>query len=110
MIPRKRRKIMIILSVVMAVVLIIIGLIAIYLTTDMFKGNDVLFAKYLTQYSSIIKEVKTQNTMDEVEQLLENNKYISVLEGTVEYSEDASINDAKLIIEGKTDRKSRIRI
>ena len=49
MIARKKKK-LIIISSITALVLIIIGiLITLYLTTDMFKSNYSLFVKYISQ-------------------------------------------------------------
>lgn len=106
MIPRKKKRVMIIVSVAILIIAIIAIFVAIYLTTDAFKSNDVLFAKYLTQYSYILEEVKNQNTMEEIDQLLENNKYNTSIEGTITYNEDEPINKLELIIEGKTDKQA----
>ena len=46
---KKRNLIIIITSIILGLLIIIATLITLYLTTDMFKSNSVLFAKYIVQ-------------------------------------------------------------
>ena len=82
---KKKKKIMIIITSIVVVLLIIGILIFLYLTTDMFKSNETLFAKYMVKAFSQVGELSTENKLKEAEQLLENNKYLSNIEATVNY-------------------------
>jgi len=98
------------------IILVIIGtLIFLYMTTDAFKSNDTLFAKYLSQNFYIIEEMQNQNGMKEANTLLENNKYTSTIQANVNYitnkgledeKKDNPINQVELKIEGQTDKLS----
>ena len=81
---RKKRILIIVLSVILVLALIIGGVIA-YLSyaTDMFKSNSELFYKYAYQNSSIFNVVDT-NLLDRYYQKLNNNKYKDTAEISLE--------------------------
>lgn len=115
MMPRKKRRTLIIVSIIMIILVIIGTLIFLYMTTDAFKSNDTLFAKYLSQNFYIIEEMQNQNGMKEANTLLENNKYTSTIKANVNYitnkgledeKTDNPINQIELKIEGQTDKSS----
>lgn len=115
MMPRKKRRTLIIVSIIMIILVIIGTLIFLYMTTDAFKSNDTLFAKYLSQNFYIIEEMQNQNGMKEANTLLENNKYTSTIQANVNYitnkgledeKKDNPINQVELKIEGQTDKLS----
>lgn len=115
MMPRKKRRTLIILSIIMIILVIIGTLIFLYMTTDAFKSNDTLFAKYLSQNFYIMEEIQNQNGMKEANTLLENNKYTSTIQANVNYitnkgledeQKDNPINQVELKIEGQTDKIS----
>lgn len=92
MMPRKKRIVILVLSIVL-IVLAIIGILGyLYLETDMFKSNETLFAKYLTQN---FENAKFLNMSDntEITNMLNNNKYTSQVEGTIEYTENLGTSD-----------------
>lgn len=92
MMPRKKRIVILVLSIVL-IVLAIIGILGyLYLETDMFKSNETLFAKYLTQNFENAKFLNmSENT--EITNMLNNNKYTSQVEGTIEYTENLGTSD-----------------
>ena len=49
MMPRKKRRMLIISTIVICIVAIIAILVALYINTDMFKSNETLFEKYISQ-------------------------------------------------------------
>ena len=108
---KKKKKIIIIVTSIIAVLLIIGILIFLYLTTDMFKSNETLFAKYMIKAFSQVGELSTENKLQEAEQLLENNKYLSNIEATVNYDEngntDNKINNMKIKIDSQIDKASQ---
>ena len=108
---KKKKKIMIIITSIVVVLLIIGILIFLYLTTDMFKSNETLFAKYMVKAFSQVGELSTENKLKEAEQLLENNKYLSNIEATVNYNEngntDNNINNMKIKIDSQIDKASQ---
>ncbi len=92
MMPRKKRIVILVLFIVL-IVLAIIGILGyLYLETDMFKSNETLFAKYLTQNFENAKFLNmSENT--EITNMLNNNKYTSQIEGTIEYTENLGTSD-----------------
>ena len=85
MMPRKKKKILIITSVIFILLAIIGVLIYLYYTTDMFKANNVLFYKYLANGFGIVEDFQKIES-NETRQLLENNKYTSNIEGSIKYT------------------------
>lgn len=90
--PRKKRIVILVTSIVL-VVLIISGILAfLYLKTDAFKSKETLFAKYLMQNFDTIEILKTEDN-SEIENILNSNKYTSQIEGTIEYTENIGTSD-----------------
>ena len=112
MIPRKKRIVILVVSIVF-VVLIILGILGfLFLKTDMFKTKETLFAKYLAQNINIIDILKSEGNL-EIENTLNNNKYVSELNGKIEYTENIGtsdenkndpINDVKITIKSNVDK------
>lgn len=113
--PRKKRIAIIVISII--IVLLIVGgaFSYLYLNTDMFKSNQTLFGKYFVQNFDVLSTI-TQSAAPEINQTLDENKYTSNLNATVEYiaskntsdeNKNNSINKAQLEIEGKTDKTSQ---
>lgn len=57
MITKKKRQLIMIISISVPIVIIIGVLIALYFTTDMFKPKNKLFEKYIAQNINIIDEM-----------------------------------------------------
>lgn len=110
--PRKKR-ITILVIVISLTVLIIAGILGyLYLKTDMFKAKETLFAKYLMQNFENINILKIENA-SEIEDALNNNKYMSQIKGTIEYTEnlgtssenkESKINDVGIKINSNVDK------
>ena len=117
----KKKKITIAIIIVIFVILVISGVcIALYINTDMFKSNEVLFAKYLGQNLENIKLLETTLENTSYNETLDNSfynnlpmrintnieaeaKYTQAI-GTSSESSDNSINQLKITLEGQTDK------
>ncbi len=110
--PRKKRIVIIAISIIL-VMLVILGVLGyLYLKTDAFKSKETLFAKYLAQNFNSIEILKTEDN-SEIENMLNTNKYESQLEGTIEYTEDigtsnenknSNINNVGIKIKSNVDK------
>ena len=105
---KKRNLIMIIIAIIFVVIAIIGTLVALYLTTDMFKSNSTLFAKYIVQNVDNIYAI-LEAEPSEIEQMIEQSKLESNLKATVTYKDsnnntDNTINKAELDISGQKDK------
>lgn len=90
--PRKKRIVILILSIIL-IVLIISGIFGyLYLKTDAFKSKETLFAKYLLQNFENIEFLKTEDN-PEIENILNSNKYTSQIEGKIKYTENIGTSD-----------------
>ena len=86
MMPKKTKKILIIMSVIIVFCIFIGILIYLYYGTNTFKSNNELFYEYLFKSSDIVKDFKDLDSLSEEKELLKNNKYTSNLEATVKYT------------------------
>ena len=110
----KKKKITIAIIIVIFVILVILGVcIALYINTDMFKSNEVLFAKYLGQNLENIKLLETTLENTSYNETLDNSFYNTNIEAEAKYtqaigtsseSSDNSINQLKITLEGQTDK------
>ncbi len=105
---QKTKKVIIIISIIVLLLLIIGIFTALYLTTDMFKSNEMLFAKYLGQNIENFDTIKNEFFIDEVKEFKEG-KYSNNTEIEFNYIEDVGtsnenadniINSLKLQIDG----------
>lgn len=110
---KKRNLIIIITSIMLGLIIIIATLIALYLTTDMFKSNSTLFSKYIVQNIDNMYTI-LESEPSEIEQMIEQSKLTSNLKATVKYKDsenntENSINKAELDISGETDKTENYR-
>ena len=108
MIATKKKKLVIIISVVLTVLIIIGILTALYLTTDMFKSNYSLFVKYLSQNINIIDDMAKKDPT-EITNAIQNQKLTTNLKGTISYTDnnndsESTLNKAELDITGQIDK------
>lgn len=87
MIPRKKRILILISSIIFVVAIIVCILIYLLLNTDIFKSKDVLFAKYFMQNFNTIEILKNNNE-SEIKNKLDTNKYTSEVIGKIQYTEN----------------------
>lgn len=115
MMPRKKRRTILIVSIVLIILIIAITLVLLYLTTDMFKSNATLFAKYMGQNVENIQILSMQTESSNYE-VLKENPYTSETQIKVNYAENIgtssestqnSINHLKVDIKGQTDKKQQ---
>lgn len=108
MMPRKKRR-AILLSVILIILLIVATVCAIlYVTTDMFKSNDVLFEKYASQLLDNLDDVLNEDHMAEMEEILNSNKLTSNTIATINYNENGDtsnpINNIQMNISGEEEK------
>ena len=108
MMPRKKRR-AILISVILGILIIIATICGIlYATTDMFKSNSVLFEKYARQLLENLDDVMNEEYMNEIEEILNNNKLTSNTTVTMNYNENGDtsnpINNIQMNISGKEEK------
>ena len=113
MVTKKKRKV-IIITIIILVILIIIGtLVALYLTTDMFKSNKILFSKYFGENVELVQNIQNVFQKSAYDQKLEENKFTNDTEikvnytaelGTSSENTDNVINDLALKLNGQVDK------
>ena len=112
---RKKKRTVIILIIVILILIFGVSGVLLYLNTDMFKSNAILFGKYIGQNTQNMKEMYNICEPDEYANKLKENKYINETEIKVNYTENMgtssentknAINNLKLTIDGQTDRKN----
>lgn len=107
--PKKKRMLMtvIVIAVVIAIIAII-TCVVLYMTTDLFKSNNRLFAKYANLTFSNIHLLFNDDNMNEMQQIFQNNKYEVTSKTSVNYkegdNEENSINNLKLVVNGKVEK------
>ena len=90
--PRKKRIAILVVSILL-VIFIILGILGfLFFKTDIFTPTETLFAKYFMQNFDIVEIFKSENTL-EIENSLNNSKYISEIEGKIEYTENIGTSD-----------------
>lgn len=104
MIMARKKRITVTITIIFLIIVIsmIIGGVILYQTTDMFKGNDVLFQKYAGQLIDNVQISLESNSID-TKSFLETNKIESNITINAEYNENANINIPKIQIEEKLD-------
>ena len=108
MMPRKKRR-AILISVILVILIIIATVCGVlYATTDMFKPNSVLFEKYARQLIDNLDDVINEDHMAEMEEILNNNKLTSNTTATVNYNENGDtsnpINNIQMNISGEEEK------
>ena len=108
---RKKRRTVLILSILVALVLIIlVTLLILYNVTDMFKSNDVLFSKYTSQLVDNLYTIYDKAYISEMEEIQKNNKLSFNTTAKVEYTEDGNadnpINNIQMNIQGEEENAS----
>lgn len=110
--PRKKKTVFLGVSIVLILLIALIIIGYLYLETDLLKTKEKLFAKYLIQNFENIEFLKTEKN-PEIENLLNNNKYTSQIEGKIEYTENigtsnenknSEINNVGIKIESNIDK------
>ncbi|CDB32345.1 unknown [Clostridium sp. CAG:575] len=91
MIPRKKRILIITISIILVISVIVGIFIFLLLKTDLLKTKEELFSKYFVQNFQILDALSLDNK--EIDNTLENNKYSSSLIGTVQYTEDMNTSN-----------------
>lgn len=117
MIPRKKRRLILIISIVLVLLILLTLFALVYINTDMFKSNKTLFMKYLGQNTQNMNGVYTQISQEsDYEKSLEQSKYtvntqinINNTEnlGTTEENTDNIINQLKIVAEGQVDKANQ---
>lgn len=115
MMPRKKRRTIIIVSIVLVIAIIATALVWLYLNTDMLKSNQTLFMKYIGKNVENLDKNISDIGNKEINSLLEQNKYTSNTDIKVNYTQnigttsentDNVINQLKINAEGQTDKSN----
>ena len=108
MMPRKKRRAILISVILLILIMIVTIFLTLYMTTDMFKSNEVLFEKYATQFIENLDEIFNEDNMREMEGILNNNKLTSNMTATVSYTENGDtsnpINHIQMNISGEQEK------
>ncbi len=90
----KNKKILFIILPIILILIIGVVLAILYFTTDMFKTNDVLFAKYFSQNGELLDIIKNPNT-EEQRNFKENNTYTMTGNLTTTVQDGANSQEVK---------------
>lgn len=116
MMPRKKRRTILMISIVMIVLIIVAILIALYMTTDMFKSNQTLFAKYMGRNIKNVTSITEALEQNDYDKMIEQNKITSNTEVKVNYTENKgtssesmenNINQLKVTLTGQIDKQNQ---
>ena len=90
---RKNKKIAVVISIIL--ILAIVGAVVAYLfvATDLFKSNEILFAKYILQSTETIQEITNFKTLGVYENLVNENKYESNTNAKMIHSEGGEVSN-----------------
>lgn len=90
---RRNNKLIIVISII--VIIAIAGAILAYMfiKTDLFKSNEVLFAKYILQNTETIEKITDFQTIEVYENLVNQNKYESNTNAKMIHSEGGEISN-----------------
>ncbi len=116
MMPRKKRRVIIIVAILALILAIAITMLILYLTTDMFKSSRTLFAKYIGQNVEGMTSTYQRIAKNDYNELLQQNKYTTESNvkinftkniGTTSENTENSINQMKLEIKGQVDKSNQ---
>lgn len=115
-IPRKTRRMIIIISMVALLSIIAIIFILLYMNTDMFKSSSMLFTKYIGQNIENMETIYGRVGTSDYNTLLRQNKHTTETQVKVNYTANIgtssentqnSISQLKLKINGQTDNRNQ---
>lgn len=92
----KNKKILLIILPIILILIVAIVLVILYFTTDIFKSNDKLFAKYFSQNGEILDIVKNLNA-EEQKKLKENNTYTMTGDLTTTVQDGTNTQEVKAV-------------
>ncbi len=116
MMPRKKRKMLFLASIIAILLIIMVVCMILYFTTDMFKSNQTLFAKYVGQNITNIEKMYDEVGTSEYDEELKQNKYTTDTKIKINYTEELgkstentrnSINQLNLQIKGQGDETNQ---
>lgn len=112
MIMPKKKRILVtsIIAIVIMLIVTIIACIGLYMTTDLFKSNKELFAKYATNTFSNLNKLFNDDNIGEMKQILQNNKYEVNSSTIVNYQDENKenvINNINLDTKGKVEKNQK---
>lgn len=116
MMPRKKRRVIIIVAILALILTIAITMLILYFTTDMFKSSRTLFAKYIGQNVEGMTSTYQRIAKNDYNELLQQNKYTTESNvkinftkniGTTSENTENSINQMKLEIKGQVDKSNQ---
>ena len=107
MMTRKKRRMLLIISIIIVISILLGIFIALYINTDMFKTNANLFAKYIGQNLENVEAIYQNTENNKFDSTLKQGKYTTQTQITVsDEDEQNSVNQLKIQINGQTDKTS----
>ena len=112
MIPRKKKKYIMIVSILVIITIIICTLMWVYINTDMLKSDETLFAKYMGKNVEIFENLDENLDNGKYDEFLKNNKYTNEIQvkvnhignkGTSSENTNNDINKLTIDIKGESD-------
>jgi hypothetical protein len=116
MVPRKKRRMAIIVSIIVLLLISIGVFILLYINTDMFKSDSKLFAKYIGQNIENVETIIKNIDNSEYNEIMQQSKYTTQTQIKVNYTRNLGtslestqnvINQLKLKINGQTDKSNQ---
>ena len=84
--PRKTRRMIVIISIIMLLSIIAIAFLLLYMNTDMFRSSSTLFTKYMGQNLENMEAVYDRVGTSDYNTLLQQNKYTTETLAKVNYT------------------------
>lgn len=110
MMPRKKRRAILLAVIFVIIAIIVTILFVLYNTTDIFKSNKMLFTKYAGQLLDNVEVIGNQENMAEMEERLHNSKLVSETMAKLQYSEaeniDFPVNNVQMNISGQKEEST----
>lgn len=107
MMTRKKRRMLLIISIIIVISILLGIFIVLYINTDMFKPNANLFAKYIGQNLENVEAIYQNTENNKFDSTLKQGKYTTQTQITVsDEDEQNSVNQLKIQINGQTDKTS----
>lgn len=116
MMPRKKRRMIMIGTILLILLILTIAFIIVYMNTDMFKSSHVLFTKYIGQNVENLSKSYHNTEVSQLEEMLQNSKYETNTNIKVNYTQsigttaensDNAINQLEIVGKGQVDKNEK---
>lgn len=117
MLPRKKRRLIVVFLVILIILMLGVGVALIYINTDLLKSNQTLFLKYFSQNfdnisqmsSSIVQKNDYENSLEQSKYTVNTQINVNNTEnlGTTEEDTSNVINQLKIVADGQVDKENQ---